>query len=91
VKRIESKLNTASADFQANAEHNRRLAEAFKEKQDKVRHARPQRDIDRLRQQKKLLVRERLELLLDPGTPFMSCPRWPPTSPTTARCRARPA
>jgi len=37
VKRIESKLNTASADFQANAEHNRRLAEAFKEKQDKVR------------------------------------------------------
>ena len=71
MKRIESKLNTASADFQANADHNRRLADEFKAKQEAVRHQRPQRDIDRLRQQKKLLVRERLELLLDPGTPFL--------------------
>ncbi|MFZ2468008.1 MAG: carboxyl transferase domain-containing protein [Parvibaculum sedimenti] len=71
MKRIESKLNTGSPEFQANAEHNRRLAEEFREKQDKVRHARPQRDIDRLLQQNKLLVRERLNLLLDPGTPFL--------------------
>ena len=34
-------------------------------------HERPQRDIDRLRKQNKLLVRERLALLLDPGTPFL--------------------
>ncbi|HEY1075530.1 MAG TPA: carboxyl transferase domain-containing protein, partial [Fontimonas sp.] len=71
MKRIETKLNTASADFQANFAHNRQVAEAFREKQDKVRHQRPQRDIDRLRDQKKLLVRERLALLLDPGTPFL--------------------
>jgi 3-methylcrotonyl-CoA carboxylase beta subunit len=71
MKRIESQLNTSSADFQANAEHNRRLAEEFKEKQDKVRHQRPQRDIDRLAKQNKMLVRDRLKQLLDPGTPFL--------------------
>ena len=71
MKRIESKLNTASAEFQANAAHNRALADAFKEKQRKARHDRPQRDVDRLRAQNKLLVRERLQQLLDPGTPFL--------------------
>ena len=71
MKRIESSLNTASADFLANAEHNRRLSSEFKDKQHKVRHERPERDVERLRSQNKLLVRERLERLLDPGTPFL--------------------
>ena len=71
MKRIESRLNTASADFLANAAHNHALAAAFKEKQRAAREDRPQRDIDRLRKQNKLTVRERIELLLDPGTPFL--------------------
>ncbi len=71
MKRINSAINTNSADFQANAEHNRRLAAEFREKQRAARHDRPQRDIDRLRKQNKLTVRERIERLLDPGTPFM--------------------
>ncbi|MGH8529301.1 MAG: methylcrotonoyl-CoA carboxylase, partial [Nevskiales bacterium] len=71
MKRIESKLNPASAEFQANAAHNRRLAEEFREKQRKVRFDRPERDVERLRKQNKLLVRERLDQLLDPGTPFL--------------------
>ncbi|MGH8516727.1 MAG: carboxyl transferase domain-containing protein, partial [Panacagrimonas sp.] len=71
MKRIESRLNTASAEFQANAAHNRRLASEFRERQRMARDDRPQRDIDRLRAQKKLLVRERIALLLDPGTPFL--------------------
>ncbi|MES2490762.1 MAG: carboxyl transferase domain-containing protein [Pseudomonadota bacterium] len=71
MKRIESKINTSSADFQANAAHNRKVIEDFRELQRKVRDDRPQRDIDRLRSQNKLLVRERLKLLLDPGTPFL--------------------
>jgi 3-methylcrotonyl-CoA carboxylase beta subunit len=71
VKRIESKLNTTSAEFLANAEYNRKLSRDFQEKQDQVRHQRPQRDVERLRAQNKLLVRERLERLLDPGTPFL--------------------
>ncbi|HEY3700006.1 MAG TPA: carboxyl transferase domain-containing protein, partial [Spongiibacteraceae bacterium] len=71
MKRIESQLNTNSAEFQANAEHNRKLAAEFKEKQQKARSARPQRDLDRLSGQNKMFVRERLKQLLDPGTPFL--------------------
>ncbi len=71
MKRIESQLNTASTEFRANAEHNRRVAEDFREKQRAARHDRPQRDIDRLRTQNKLLARERIDLLVDPGTPFL--------------------
>jgi 3-methylcrotonyl-CoA carboxylase beta subunit len=71
MKRIESRLNTASAEFQANAAHNGKLAAEFREKQRKVRQDRPERDITRLRKQNKLLVRERLDQLLDPGTPFL--------------------
>ncbi|MBA4286747.1 MAG: methylcrotonoyl-CoA carboxylase [Xanthomonadaceae bacterium] len=71
MKRIESRLNPASAAFQANAAHNRALVAAFHEQQRLAREQRPQRDIERLRAQGKLLVRERLQLLLDPGTPFL--------------------
>ena len=71
MKRIESQLNTSSAEFRANVAHNRAIADDLKARQQAARHERPQRDIDRLRAQKKLLVRERIALLLDPGTPFL--------------------
>jgi 3-methylcrotonyl-CoA carboxylase beta subunit len=71
MRRIHSHIDTHSPTFKGYREHNRRLLEGFHRKQDAARHQRPQRDIDRLRRQDKLLVRERLELLLDPGTPFL--------------------
>jgi 3-methylcrotonyl-CoA carboxylase beta subunit len=71
MRRIESRLNVSSGEFLANAAFNRRLAEELRDKQQRARHERPQRDLDRLQQQRKLLVRERLQLLLDPGTPFL--------------------
>jgi len=71
VRRIKSKINTNGADFRAYERHNRALAAKFREKQNQARHDRPLRDIQRLREQKKMLPRERLELLLDPGTPFL--------------------
>ena len=71
MKRIESRLDTNSADFQANLAHNRKLAADLAERQRVARHERPARDIERLRRQDKLLVRERLDRLLDPGTPFL--------------------
>ena len=71
MRRIESRINPASAEFQANAAHHRALAAAFRERQRAARDDRPARDIERLRGQKKRLVRERLALLLDPGTPFL--------------------
>jgi 3-methylcrotonyl-CoA carboxylase beta subunit len=71
MRRLESRVNTQSPEFKANATHNRALAEALHEKQRAARYDRPARDIERLRRQNKLTIRERLSELLDPGTPFL--------------------
>ncbi len=82
MKRIESRIDTRSADFRANLEHNRKLAATLKERQRVVREVRPERDMQRLARQGKLFVRERIERLLDPGTPFLelstlaACENW---------------
>ena len=71
MKRIASLLNTRSDDFQANFLHNQQLAADLHARQNRVRHERPERDMQRLSRQNKLFVRERLQHLLDPGTPFL--------------------
>ena len=71
MRRLASLLDVRASDFVANQSHNRRLAAELRDRQNTARHVRPQRDVDRLRQQGKLLVRERIEALLDPGTPFL--------------------
>ncbi len=71
MRRIETRINTASAEFKANREHNLGVRADFRARMDDVRMVRPERDIKRLRGLGKLLVRERLDLVLDPGTPFL--------------------
>ncbi len=71
MKRIESLLNTGSPDFQANRQHNENLVRELHRMQDDVRRQRPERDLQRLARQNKLFVRDRLQRLLDPGTPFL--------------------
>jgi 3-methylcrotonyl-CoA carboxylase beta subunit len=71
MRRIQSRLSPAASDFLANMAHHRQLAAAFRERQRNARVVRPQRDLDRLTRQGKMLLRERLEALLDPGTPFL--------------------
>lgn len=71
MRLMPSSIDTGSAGFQANAAHNRRLAAQLRERHHKARFVRPQRDMDRLARQDKLFVRERIEALLDPGTPFI--------------------
>jgi len=71
MRRIKSNVDTQSAEFRAYERHNRALMAELQERQQKARFERPERDIARLRKQKKLLVRERIDLLLDPGTPFL--------------------
>ncbi|WP_353228801.1 carboxyl transferase domain-containing protein [Novosphingobium sp.] len=68
---IRSTIDTASAAFRRNDAHNRALVADFHAAQDKARHQRPQRDLDRLTRQGKLTPRQRLDLLLDPATPFL--------------------
>ncbi len=71
MRRIESRVNTNSPTYRQYWTHNKQVVREFRDKQEAVRYRRPQRDIDRLRRQNKLMPRERLELLLDPGTPFL--------------------
>jgi len=71
MRRIKSNVDMLSAKFRSYERHNLRLIEDLNEHQRKARYDRPERDVKRLRKQNKLLVRERIDLLLDPGTPFL--------------------
>jgi 3-methylcrotonyl-CoA carboxylase beta subunit len=71
MQRILSAIATNAAEYRRNFAHNKKLSAVFREKQDKARHERPARDVNRLRAQGKMLARERLEKLLDPATPFL--------------------
>lgn len=71
MRRIQSTIDQLSTTYRANERHNRRLADELRERQRKARYERPQRDVDRLRKQGKLLVHERIEMLIDKGTPFL--------------------
>src|ERR1700759_4158800 len=71
MRRIASMLSTQSAEFRSNSAHNLRLAAQFRERQEQARSVRPQRDLERLARQGKMLPRERIAKLLDPGTPFL--------------------
>jgi len=71
MRRIESNIDTASDTFRENRAHNlERLAE-FHRRQDAARFERPERDMQRLARQNKQFVRDRIDQLLDPGTPFL--------------------
>jgi 3-methylcrotonyl-CoA carboxylase beta subunit len=71
MRRIISTVDTSTTAFRANREHNLGLADELGAKLHAARHERPQRAWDRLAEQNKLPVRERLKLLLDPGSPFL--------------------
>ena len=71
MRRIQSNIDTQSLTFRTYETFNRNLLADLRENNRKARFDRPERDITRLRRQKKQLVRERIDLLLDQGTPFM--------------------
>ncbi len=71
MRRIQTNIDLQSAEYRNNYRYNQELIEELQAKQQQARHDRPERDIQRLRRQNKLLTRERIDLLLDPGTPFL--------------------
>ena len=89
MHRLETHVDPDSPAYRAYREHNLALAAELRETLHKARHERPQRALDRLAEQHKLPVRERLDLLLDRGSPFLELMCWPPTATTTARRRRR--
>jgi len=71
MRRIDTRIDASSEEFRRNRVRNHAIAEALKQRQQATRRARPARDLERLARQSKMFVRDRIELLLDPGTPFL--------------------
>ena len=71
MRRIVSRVNTQSAEFKANRARMTGLVQVLREQQRATRFDRPKRDLERIERQNKLFVRERLELLIDAGSPFL--------------------
>ncbi|MFA7555488.1 MAG: carboxyl transferase domain-containing protein [Spongiibacteraceae bacterium] len=71
MRKIISNINPQSELFKRYKKHNRTMIDDFHLRQDEARFKRPDRDIQRLVKQNKMMPRDRLELLLDPGTPFL--------------------
>lgn len=71
MRRIVSRVNTQGTEFKANHARMSGLVQALREQQRATRFDRPKRDLERIGRQNKLFVRERLELLIDAGSPFL--------------------
>lgn len=69
--RIETKIDTKSAEYRANVDENKRLLEQLKERVAAVRPGGPPKLIERHKKRGKMTVRERLKELFDDNTPFL--------------------
>ena len=68
---LASHIETGSKDFQLNAEFNRALAADLKQRIEKVRLGSGEDAVKKHKARKKLPPRERIEKILDPGSPFL--------------------
>ncbi|GIT43222.1 MAG: hypothetical protein Ct9H300mP11_11580 [Chloroflexota bacterium] len=68
---IESNIETQAADFQNNLKHMRSLATELAESLSSVRDRDDTDAAQRHRSRGKMMVRDRVRALLDPGTPFL--------------------
>ncbi|MCG8382322.1 MAG: methylcrotonoyl-CoA carboxylase [Gammaproteobacteria bacterium] len=71
MQRIRSAIRTQSEAYLTNKVHNEKVFTAFRERQESARYVRPDRELARLERQGKMTGRQRVEMLLDPGTPFL--------------------
>jgi 3-methylcrotonyl-CoA carboxylase beta subunit len=71
MESLSSAIDTASPEFKRNAEHHRALADELKDRLSRVRAGGGEKYRRRQEEQGKLFVRERIERLLDPGSPFL--------------------
>jgi 3-methylcrotonyl-CoA carboxylase beta subunit len=69
--RIETKIATDSDEFRARAAHNRALAQRLRADVAEAAKGGPEKHRDRHLSRGKLLPRDRVERLLDPGSPFL--------------------
>src|SRR6476620_10879601 len=69
--RIETKIATDSEEYRARAKHNRALAEKLRADVAETARGGPEKHRERHVSRGKLLPRDRVERLLDPGSPFL--------------------
>ena len=69
--RIETRVDTTSQEFKENKEHLKKVVAEFRERLATVRKGGPSQAHERQRSLGKLSVRERIDLILDPDTPFL--------------------
>ena len=68
---IQSKIQTSSEEFRSNHSHHAALAEEVRQAVDRVRCGGSPEAVDRHHKRGKLLPRERIDRILDPGAPFL--------------------
>jgi len=68
---IQTNINPDSEDFTTNNTHHKNLANELKERLRRVREGGGEKYRKRQEEQGKLFVRERIDRLLDPGSPFL--------------------
>ncbi|HSJ90388.1 MAG TPA: carboxyl transferase domain-containing protein [Anaerolineales bacterium] len=68
---LSSSIDSSSPDFQQNSQHHKQLADELKKRLALVRQGGGEKYRKRQEDQGKLFVRERIERLLDPGSPFL--------------------
>ncbi len=71
MEQLESQIDPRDPTFQANATHNRALAEELRERLKLARQGGGEKYQKRHAEQGKLFVRTRIDRLLDPGSPFL--------------------
>ncbi len=68
---IQSHISTSSPEFKASTDHHRKLAAELRERIAKARQGGPETAVALHRKRGKLMPHERIERLVDPGTPFL--------------------
>src|SRR5512135_1142568 len=71
METLSSSIDLSSPEFQQNAEHHRQIANELRLRLAKVREGGGEKYRRRQEEQGKLFVRDRIERLLDPGSPFL--------------------
>ncbi len=69
--RIESKIDTKSAEFRSNFEAYQQLLGQYRQRMADTIHGAPEQAVKKHKERGKLLARERIDLLVDPNTPFL--------------------
>ena len=71
MEQIQTEVNTKSSEFSENEKHNLEILDDFKSKLNVATAGGPEKSIEKHRKRGKLLARDRIQLLIDEGTPFL--------------------